>query len=356
MSRSIILEDTIARYLQRHPQNAGRGLSPYEWSTIKEVCSILDPLKFVNAAIQRGRGGRLSQSIFLCHELLEVLKLDSFDMIDWKTFWDPSKPTAESASERLISSLASESRKVRDVAFTELEERGLASADLDVEVIALYLDPRYSKLDKSFCANGDNDGGMVKRAREELFRIAAKMNLRGDRASSPLIASGDSGTAAGCPKALTIFERRQIKREKEAQARALKVSIKDRLGNEMRDYERHPAVVSREFNLLLWWRDAAIPKRDAKGNITDQARFPLLACMANIFHCIHSTSCRSEGDLSALTLSLSNIRRSSLPEEVQKIMFLRMNPLLLPDIAEMQNVEAVGGAYAKATQATLTSI
>lgn len=140
---------------------------------------------------------------------------------------------------------------MRNVAFTELEERDLATAELDVEVIALYLDPRYLKLDQSFCSNGDNDGEMVKRAREELFHIAAKMGLESDRASSPQIASGDSGTAAGCPIALTIFERRQIKREKEAQARALTVSINDRMGNEMMDYERHLAVVSREFNLLL---------------------------------------------------------------------------------------------------------
>ena len=91
-----------------------------------------------------------------------------------------------STCEQLISSLVTDNRRVSDVAFTELEERDLAADDLDVEeVVALYLDPCYSKLDKSICDNGGNDEEMVKRAREELFRIATKMTLDDDRAARP---------------------------------------------------------------------------------------------------------------------------------------------------------------------------
>ena len=91
-----------------------------------------------------------------------------------------------STCEQLISSLVTDNRRVSDVAFTELEERDLAADDLDVEeVVALYLDPCYSKLNKSICANGGNDGEMVKRAREELFRLATKMTLDDDRAARP---------------------------------------------------------------------------------------------------------------------------------------------------------------------------
>lgn len=118
--------------------------------------------------------------------LHEVLKLDALDIIGWKTFRDPQKATEASTCERLIPSLTADSRRVRDVAFAELEDRGLAAADLDVEVVALYIDLRYSKLDKSTCTNGDNDGDMYgKREREELYRVAMEMNLDEDRASSP---------------------------------------------------------------------------------------------------------------------------------------------------------------------------
>lgn len=63
--------------------------------------------------------------------------------------------------ERLISSLVTDSRRVHDVAFTEPKERVLAADDFDVEFFALYLDPRYPKLDTSICAIGGNDREMV---------------------------------------------------------------------------------------------------------------------------------------------------------------------------------------------------
>lgn len=207
MSRAIVLQDAVTRY-----QHAGHGLfSPTEWLTIKEVCSILDPLESHQRCHRRGQGGTLSQSIFMCHELGET-------SIHW-TLCNPEKATAGSRSEWFISSLASDSRKVREVAFTELEERGLASADLDGEVVALYLDPRYSKFIKSICANGGNGGGVWCNGHvEELYRVAAKMSPD-DCANSPQTALSDSGAAAGYQKTPTIFELRQMQRE-EAQAQA----------------------------------------------------------------------------------------------------------------------------------------
>lgn len=106
---------------------------------------VLDPLRLVNVAIMGARG---RQTISMCHVLH-----DSLDMIDWETFRDPEKATEASTCERLISSPATESHRVRDVSLANLEERGLAAADLDVEVIVVQLYPCYSKLDESICAN-----------------------------------------------------------------------------------------------------------------------------------------------------------------------------------------------------------
>lgn len=100
----------------------------------------------------------MSQSVFMYTELHEVHKLDSLDLIDSKIFRNPEKAAAESTWERLIFSLVTDSRNVRDVTFTELKECGLAKANLDGEVVSLFPDPRYSKLDRSICANGGNDG------------------------------------------------------------------------------------------------------------------------------------------------------------------------------------------------------
>lgn len=104
--------------------------------------------------------------------------------------------------------------------------------------------------------------------------------------------------------------------------------------DEMREYERRPTIVSREFNFLGWWcKVATTPKLGANSNILVQAKFPLLASMANIFHSVNSTNCRSERDFSALELTLSNLRQSLLPEKMRQMMFLRVNPVLLPDVA-----------------------
>lgn len=46
--------------------------------------------------------------------------------------------------------------RLQDVAFTEFDKRDLPVADLDVEAIALYVDPRCSKLDKWCEAYGTN--------------------------------------------------------------------------------------------------------------------------------------------------------------------------------------------------------
>lgn len=91
-----------------------------------------------------------------------------------KTFCDRKKATAGSTSECLASFYPTDGYKVRDVAFIEVEVRGMTATDLDVEL------PRSI----SICANGGNVGEMVQPERKDLFRIAAKRSLD-DHASSP---------------------------------------------------------------------------------------------------------------------------------------------------------------------------
>ena len=95
LSRLVLLEQPIGRYLQKNPQSAQRGLSPSEWLTIKEVCSVLEPLREVNTRIQGGQDGLLSRTIFLCNELQDVLCDDIVEIIDWSSRRDNTASTAE---------------------------------------------------------------------------------------------------------------------------------------------------------------------------------------------------------------------------------------------------------------------
>ena len=85
------------------------------------------------------------------------------------------------------------------------------------------------------------------------------------------------------------------------------------------------------FSLLAYWRRRSKPSACAEtGEV--KAGLPYLALTARLYHGIESTSSQSERNFSALGFLIGSLRNSMLPAKVERMMFLRLNRLYIPEV------------------------
>lgn len=127
-----------------------------------------------------------------------------------------------------------------------------------------------------------------------------------------------------------------------AVSNAVSASVKDRLEKEVEKYNGFLAVRHgcEDFSSLGYWQDAVSPSRDARGNIVAPAQFPILSAL-NRVHLSGSTRCQSERELSHLALTYSNLRQIICPGRLEKMMLLKLNLHLIPEIKELDT--SLGG-------------
>lgn len=149
LQRLLFLMEPINEYLGMRPEMAHRGLSPEEWLVLKELCGLLSPLKYVNTAIQGGADGFRSRAIFLCNDLVEIL--------GERTLRIPGPRNPKAADEvKSVADLHEITAKARVVAIEQLKKRDAHAPTTDVEIGAMFFDPRYKSLSKDECGGGDH--------------------------------------------------------------------------------------------------------------------------------------------------------------------------------------------------------
>ena len=64
---------------------------------------------------------------------------------------------------------------------------------------------------------------------------------------------------------------------------------------------------------------------------------PFLALITRLYNGIESTSCQAERNFSALAFLIGHLRSTTAPGKVERLMFLRLNRLFIPDIKALQH-------------------
>lgn len=83
---------------------------------------------------------------------------------------------------------------------------------------------------------------------------------------------------------------------------------------------------------LEHWKLRAVDGLDKSGNVLIPARWPHVGLVARVYLGIDATSCQAERNFSALKLVVSDLRASTSPAKVEKIVFLRLNGHLIPGL------------------------
>eukprot|EP00904_Undaria_pinnatifida_P011822 jgi/Undpi1/7770/HiC_scaffold_23.g10243.m1 len=98
--------------------------------------------------------------------------------------------------------------------------------------------------------------------------------------------------------------------------------------------------------LEFWLRRSKATTCAETGEV--EARLPYLAPNTRMHHGINTTSCQAVRNFSALAFLIGTMRSSMLPGKVERMMFLRLNRLVIPDIKVLHN--AVGANKAEAAR------
>ena len=342
LERLGILEDVVVEFLKTRPDMTHRGLSPEEWKVLKELCCVLEPLKIVVTKIQGGIEGLLSRAIYLCHDVHAMLQEDELETFDWVTrrkLGDKADPGPVIATYEMTEVV----KTALNVIHSQFLRRRIGFPSADVEFLALFFDPRTKMLGENICGGAD----CRKRAEQALEKITDKLQeqiAEGEPVAAPETTSSTEPPPKRRAVAGNAYERRQRRLEEEA-ASAVQAasgtnrpSVKRRVSKEINEYWQHPAVASKkDFDVLGCWHDAGSARLDPHGNVIAAPQFPILSMLARVYLCIDSTSCQSEREFSSLAFVHSNLRRRTTPEHVEKMMFLRTNPDLIPEIKKLED-------------------
>lgn len=355
LERLIRLEGPISEYLGKHSQSARRALTPREWTVLKEVCNVLEYAREVTVGIQSGGEGILSRAIFLSHELVNIVSLPELEEFDFTLARDThGDRVAVTDRMKPVAEMQECVRTAVEVFREQLRKRGVDGVPSDVELIALYLDPRYRSLGADVCGDGDRDGTLLARAKRAVMAVANTIDHarvgggapppEGGRPGTQGSGSGDKPTGERPAKrSRSLFDRRERERE-EAAARAFSVSdptrnakiVAARLEREMFTYDHVPPIANGHFNLVDYWQKAAKPSVNKDGAVVGAPKFPLLSILARVYLSADSTSCRSGHDIGVLAATASKLRCSMKPDLVDEMMFLRLNADRIPEVAEMK--------------------
>ena len=120
------------------------------------------------------------------------------------------------------------------------------------------------------------------------------------------------------------------------------------IGRDLRMYvAEDPTPEKDEFSLLdFWLRRSKATTCAETGEV--EADLPFLALVARLYHAIDSTSFQAETNFPALALLIGTMRSSMLPHKVERMMLLRLNRFVIPEVKALHNaVEANKAAAAQ---------
>ena len=71
-----------------------------------------------------------------------------------------------------------------------------------------------------------------------------------------------------------------------------------------------------------------------------------MALIARLYNGIESTSCQAERNFSALAFLIGSLRSSISPNKVERLMFLRLNRLFIPEVKALHDAIELNKAAA----------
>lgn len=346
MVRLLQLKKAIVEYFRKHEAN-DRKLSSREWTITNEVCSLLDVVAEVTVKIQGATDTHISQMMFNMKEIREI-----FNGVDHNIrVADQSYKKDSVEKEKIaVEDLMEESRKVRDVVLSRIAKKGLGEASMRLERICALLDPRRKECSLEHLINGTEE---VKADAIDDVKSVAKTFAETDDASAS--SSGGGGGAGGedsnqpppkKQKVLSDLDERRLQRV--AKAKAASAGRAPAAGNraakrsanilrELRMYlAEDPAPEEDDFSLLGFWMRRSKPRTCVETNEVE-AGLPHLALIARLYHGIESTSCQADRNFSALAFLIGSLRSTMLPGKVERIMFLRLNRLFIPEVKALDD-------------------
>ena len=276
-----------------------------------------------------------------------------------------------------LDDLTSEALKVRDTFLSRLESKGLGEASMPLERICALLDPRRKDCSEEHLLNGSaalkadaiSDVKNVAKTFVDPVVVPASpaedgSGSSGGNGGSGGGGSGGSGSGSGEPNQPPPKRQRPSALEERRRHRlaSSKASSSSRASSEGKSTVTRRSVIERElrmyvaedptpeeddFSLLdFWLRRSKATTCAETGEV--EAGLPYLALIARLYHAIDSTSCQAERNFSALALLIRTMRSSMLPHKVERMMFLRLNRLVIPEVKALHNaVEANKAAAAQ---------
>ena len=109
-----------------------------------------------------------------------------------------------------------------------------------------------------------------------------------------------------------------------------------------------PHLEENDFSLLQVWLRRSKPSTCAETAGEVEAGLPYLALIARLYNGIESTSCQAEMNFSALSFRIGSLRSSFSPGKVERLMFLRLNRLFIPEAKALHDaIEATKAEAAR---------
>ena len=243
--------------------------------------------------------------------------------------------------------LTAEAQQVRRVLLSKLAKKKLGTARMPVERICALLDPRRKDCSDDHFING---GEPLKTSAIADVKNVAKTfvdpsngpapSATGDGSGAGGSGSGGDGSNPPAPKKAkaSYLEERRLKRlakHKESAASSSSASPSAAV--------RRAALIGKE--LPLYMAEDVQPEETAFSLLEFWKRMrtgmPFLALIARLYNGIESTSCQAERNFSALAFLIGHLRSTTAPGKVERLMFLRLNRLFIPDIKALHDaVEA----------------
>ena len=343
MARILKLKKPLVEYFRWHSSNE-RKLNSHEWKVTNEVCSLLDVVAEVTIRIQGGADTHLSQTMFNMREIHEIFGEDSHAIRKLDQAYNGLDVETEEMAEE---DLTAEAQQVRRVLLSKFAKKKLGTARMPVERICALLDPRRKDCSDDHFING---GEPLKTSAIADVKNVAKTFVDPSNGPAPSATGGGSGAGGSgsggdgsnppAPKKAkkSYLEERRLKRlakhkESAASSSSASPSAAVRraalIGKELRLYMTEDVQPEETaFSLLEFW------KRSRTG-------MPFLALIARLYNGIESTSCQAERNFSALAFLIGHLRSTTAPGKVERLMFLRLNRLFIPDIKALHDaVEA----------------
>lgn len=362
MVRLLQLKKPIIEYFKRHPTNT-RKLTTNEWTITNQVCSLLDVVAEVTIKIQGGADTHIGQTMF---NMLEIKEIFSESEHNIRILDQPYDSSGEISKELVeLDDLSEEARLVREVMLSRLEKKELGKARMPVERICALLDPRRKDCSDMHLINGGAD---LKASAVEDVKNVAKTFVEPNSSAAgageaggvggPIGAGGGDGSTPPAPKRPKVVSHlEQRRRDRLAKAKASTSSSSASpaataaarrsavIAKELRMYLAEDAMPEEDdFSLLKFWQRRSAGSTCAETGAVE-AGLPHLALIARLYNGIESTSCQTERNFSALSFLIGSLRSQISPNKVERLMFLRLNRLFIPEVKALHDaVEAKNAA------------